>query len=461
MSNSSTILRDYQIAAIDKWKQNSFQGLFEMATGTGKTITALNCAKYLLDTEGKINLIILVPTIDLAIQWKDEVNKHLLKKIILANSKNKNWYTEALAALNGDGNYCIIATYATFLTNRFSSFISKVSEKTMIIADEAHNFGTERHYPLYPNHILRRLGLSATPDRYFDDEGTKRIFNYFGLIKNLPTFTFSMADAISQNYLCEYYYYPVVVNLNDEELNEYKEISLKLLKYFNDKTLSFKESTVLTTLLLKRKKIIHNAAGKFEAFRKILTEIHYKNKLAKYILVYVPEGNDNKIDDDDKKLINSYSKIVSDEFHFSQHQFIGLTTNRQKILNDFSTGKISVLTAMKCLDEGVDIKRAETAIFCSSSGNPRQFIQRRGRILRTHPDKKYAVIYDLIVMPTLNKLYFEDSLGMEQNIIQSELKRIHEFAKLSLNHYQALSTLEDIANEFDLDIYSKNSLWQV
>ena len=111
---------------------------------------------------------------------------------------------------------------------------------------------------------------------------------------------------------------------------------------------------------------------------------------------------------------------------------------------------------MKCLDEGVDIKRAEIAIFCSSTGNPRQFIQRRGRILRTHPDKKFATIYDMVVVPNIDDLYSGDNLQMERSILQGELRRVHEFAGLALNHYQALKVLEDVANKFDIDIYSKS-----
>ncbi|ASU34251.1 DNA repair helicase [Mucilaginibacter xinganensis] len=426
-----------------------------MATGTGKTITSLSCADYLFKVEGAIHLYILVPTLDLANQWMEETKKFLIKNVILANSENKNWYTEALSAINTkDSSYCIIATYATFLTKRFGDIISKATPQSFLIADEAHNFGTEKHIAVYPENIQRRLGLSATPDRYYDEQGSLEIYRYFGAEKEF-TFKFTMEEAIERNYLCEYYYYPVIVQLSEEELEEYKSISIKLSKYFNGSTGSFKDNPIVTALLLKRKRIIHQASGKFDALRKILGELKNKGLPVKYLLVYVPEGNDDKIDEDDKKLINTYSRIIAKEFNLSQHQFIGLTTNRQRILSEFSTGHIAVLTAMKCLDEGVDIKRAEIAVFCSSTGNPRQFIQRRGRVLRTHPDKKYATIYDMVVVPSITNQYFESTLQMEKSILQSELKRVHEFAGLSLNHYQALSVLEHVAKEFNLDIYAK------
>lgn len=450
-------LREYQQSAIQKWVENGYQGLFEMATGTGKTITALSGAKVLMESEKSLCLLIIIPTLDLATQWEIEAQKILFKNIIVANSKNKNWYKEIIASVNhkpGTYSYCIIATYATFLTNRFQSVIQKLPDTTMIIADEAHNFGTKSHSVKYPNHIKRRLALSATPDRHFDDVGTKDIFRYFNA-EDGPTFQFNMAEAIKNNFLCEYYYYPIIVSLTEDELREYKDLSKKLLQYFNSKTGKFKENSIVKMFLLKRKRIIHNASEKFTAFRKILTEIVSKNRKVEYLLVYVPEGNDKKIEKEDQNLINAYSEIVSKEFKLTQHQFISLTRNRKKILDEFSKGKIAVLTAMKCLDEGIDIKRAETAIFCSSTGNPRQFIQRRGRILRTHRDKKYAVIYDLVVVPMLTNQYFEDSLQMERNILEGELHRVHEFAELSLNHYQALQTLEVTAKTFGLDIYSK------
>jgi len=454
--SSSIELRDYQRNAINAWEGNGYKGLFEMATGTGKTITALSSARILLDKEKKLSLLILVPTLDLATQWESEVKVLLTNKIISANSKNKDWYKETVAVVSQRANqycYCIIATYATFLSSRMQGVLSKMPSTSLIIADEVHNFGTASHSLNYPDHIERRLGLSATPDRYFDEKGTDDILKYFNSIDG-PTFRFTMEDAIKGNYLCEYYYYPVLVHLTEMELKDYKEISKKLLQYFNGKTGKFQDNPIVTALLLKRKRIIHNASEKFNAFRSILDKVIAANKKVSYLLVYVPEGNDKKIDKDDQKLINAYSEIVSKEFGLTQHQFIGLTRNRKELLEAFAKGKISVLTAMKCLDEGVDIRRAETAIFCSSTGNPKQFIQRRGRVLRTHAEKKYAVIYDLVVVPMLTNQYFEDSLQMERNILQGELRRVHEFARLSMNHYQALQVLEKVALEFKLDIYS-------
>lgn len=450
-------LREYQETAIQSWERNGFCGLFEMATGTGKTITSLSCAKVLLEREGCLHLIILVPILPLASQWEQEVKKYLkLTNVISANSQHSNWYKDALFQINqldGKNSFCLISTYATFLTGRFQSILKQISKNAFLIADEVHNFGTNRHIAKYPHHIERRLGLSATPHRHFDDIGTSSIFNYFKA-KEEPTFKFGMGEAIDSGYLCEYFYYPRLVSLNSSELDEYKSISLRLLKYYNQETQRFDENSKVTALLLKRKQIIHKASNKLNVFREILKDVVEANE-TRYVLVYVPEGNE--IDGTDKKsrLIDVYSKIIAFEFGLSQHQFIGTTVDRDAILTQFSKGKIAVLTAMKCLDEGVDIKRAEIAIFCSSTGNPRQFVQRRGRILRLHSGKKYAIIYDMIVVPEISNQYFEDSLWMEKQLLRNELRRVHEFAGLSLNHYQALETLEKKANEFGIDIYSE------
>lgn len=452
MNSSILKIRDYQQKAIDAWVSNGYIGFFEMATGTGKTITALYCAKYLLNLESKIILLVLVPTLDLALQWKDSVKNIVCPNIILANSKSPDWYQETVNALQGQGSFCIITTYSTFLSGRFQYIVGKLPNETMIIADEAHNFGTDLHLKLYPQKITRRLGLSATPIRHFDEEGTHAIMAYFGATSS-PTFQFNMAKAIKEKYLCEYYYYPIIVSLTDTELAEYKLISKKLAKYFSQEG-NFKTSPILTMLLLKRKRIIHNAFEKFDALRRIFEELVNQKKELKYILVYVPEGNDKDEEAVNRKLIDEYSRIISVEFGIDQHQFIGLTTSRSIILEQFAAGKIAVLTAMKCLDEGVDIKRAETAIFCASTGNPRQFIQRRGRILRTHPNKNFAVIYDMIVVPSIGDGDFDKSLEMEKSILQGELGRVYEFASLSLNKYQALQSLESIAKNFEIDIYS-------
>jgi len=447
-------LRPYQIDAIGSWQANDYRGLLEMATGTGKTITALSCARVLLKEKGQLVILVLVPTLDLSVQWASEVRTWFSNNIILANSKTKNWYKECMEMLNTDrATFTIISTYATFLTTKFQHLVTMLPNETLLIGDEVHNFGTLKHISLYPQHIPFRLGLSATPDRYFDETGSAALNTYFNVTEQ-PTYRFGMKEAIAAGFLCEYYYYPKLVSLTTSELTEYKEISQKLMRFFDTKAGKLIDSPAVTALLLKRKRIIHQAAGKLPVFKEIMTTLVEDFGLLKYLLVYVPEGNDIQIDEDDIRLIDQYSAIITRDFKLSQHQYIGGTANRENILDQFAKGKISVLTAMKCLDEGVDVRRAEIAVFCSSTGNPRQFIQRRGRILRTHPDKKFATIYDLVVVPEITDQYFEDTLQMEKSILQGEFRRVHEFAGLALNKYQALASIDAKAREFEIDVFS-------
>lgn len=448
---------EYQVEALNKWEKAGRVGFFQMATGTGKTITSLNCALKLYQSERKIQALILVPTISLADQWFAEIESFNFGNIIIANSKNPNWLEDVIEQINKSvlTNSCsfIITTYSTFSLSRFQAVINRLPESTLLIADEAHNIGSKRIKEILPYKFSRRIGLSATPNRFYDEEGTAAILSFFNALEN-PTYEFSMAEAIEKGFLCKYYYYPKPVNLTDSELKDYILISKKLVKFFNSKNSNFTNNSIVTALLLKRRRIIHKATNKLSVFRECLDQILEVKRKIQYTLVYVPEGKSSTLDEEDKFLINEYSNVLSNEYGIKQHQFIGLTKDRELILKQFSKGNIQVLTAMKCLDEGIDVKRTETAVFCASTSNPRQFIQRRGRILRKHPDKKIAYIYDMVVIPDVFEKNFKESIQMERTILQNELNRVREFASMAENKWQSLQSLEEIASKYDLDIYS-------
>jgi superfamily II DNA or RNA helicase len=276
-----------------------------------------------------------------------------------------------------------------------------------------------------------------------------------------------MKEAIDKGFLCKYYYYPHIVKLNDNEMIEYLRISSQLAKFYNFDKESFPQSDdILLRLLLKRKRIIHKAKNKESIFKEIISNRLKEKGNLKYTLVYVPEGNkpDSSTadffdsfeslenDEDSDHLIDIYSQIVQDLTPTTTvKKFFSGITERNKILEDFANGKIEVLTSMKCLDEGVDVPRSELAIFCASTGNPRQFIQRRGRILRNHKDKRYAVIHDLVVAPEVNPA--TDSYKMERSLLNSELKRVRDFATLSENADYAYTELEEILSYYNLPLF--------
>ena len=250
-------------------------------------------------------------------------------------------------------------------------------------------------------------------------------------------------------------------------MNEYLRISLQLAKFYNSDSDSFPMSDdILKRLLLKRKRIVHKAKNKEEIFREIVMNRYSEKGNLKYTLVYVPEGakpDDNTSDmfdmsetvvNDDytDSLIDTYTQIVQEVSKTTTvKKFISDVKGRSEILDKYAKGEIEVLTSMKCLDEGVDVPRSEMAIFCASTGNPRQFIQRRGRILRKHPDKHMAIIHDLVVAPEISR--GQENYNMERSLLKGELKRVRDFAVLSENADFAYAELEEILTYYNLPLF--------
>lgn len=465
--------REYQKKAFENWKNNKQKGLFAMATGTGKTITSLNCLLEIYNKLGYYKAIILVPTITLVEQWEIECKKFNFSNIIKVCSKYNNWKSSVanlrlLEMTNTDNklSYIIISTYASFVrSNVFMDLNQFPKNKLLLIADEAHNMGgglmAQR---LSDIKYLRRIGLSATPERQFDDTGNRKLMDFFGCADSY-TFEYSMAEAIQNGALCRYYYYPHIVRLTENEMAEYVELSKKIVKIMGFQDAESQER--LKMLLLKRKRIIHKAANKLIVFKQIVEQRMTEKGNLKYTLVYVPEGNkpddfeadifdqsDTMISDPESEhLIDDFTRIVRDmDSHIIVRQFTSESTDRDAMLKGFADGSIDVLTSMKCLDEGVDVPRSELAIFCASTGNPRQFIQRRGRVLRTHRDKRFAVIHDLIVIP--DNVFDEECYTLEKNLVQSELRRVRDFALLSENLNDTDNELHEVLNHYNLSIFS-------
>ena len=215
-------------------------------------------------------------------------------------------------------------------------------------------------------------------------------------------------------------------------------------------------------LLLKRKRIIHKAVNKLGVTKAILEERFRQEGHLKYTFVYVPEGStpdmveEEQGDDETIKIINQYTREIGRiDDSIRVNQFISGMADRSEVLDQFKAGKIQVIASMKCLDEGVDIPRAEHAIFCSSIGNPRQFIQQRGRILRTHPQKDIAIIHDLIVVPDLSASHAgSDTFRAERSLVEKELERVMYFASLAINPYETENVFAEICGHYDLNIYT-------
>jgi superfamily II DNA or RNA helicase len=462
--------RVYQIEAYNNWVANDRKGLFAMATGTGKTITSLNCILEDYKINKFYKFIVLVPTISLATQWKKEITKKFnFEEVTICSSLNSNWEDSVRdygrnIRLGNDVNFCILLTYATFRGLRFQNILYDLFKNEFknitLIADEAHTLGSTNLLRVLPFGIEKRIGLSATPERQYDEIGESELSNFFNSFPPKYTFNYNMKKAIDDKVLCKYYYYPTIVELETEELNNYREITNKLIKFLDPKTGRYKDDPYVNMLLIKRKNIIHKARNKSKCLTNIIDDIG-KEKF-KYAFIYVPEGYDSNYDEndldqnneDDDSIINIYTNLLYDKYKFKLKKFTGETNQRDEILNQFSDGKLDALLAMKCLDEGVDIPQTQYAVFCSSTGNPRQYIQRRGRVLRYHGDKKFAYIYDMIVKPVLDITTTDSSqIKLEKNILLSELKRLVNFAVLAENKLDCLKDLEELCYSFDIDIY--------
>ena len=469
--------RDYQKTAFENWKSNGQKGLFAMATGTGKTITSLNCLFEIYQRKGYYKAIILVPTITLVNQWEQECRKFRFSNITKVYSKNLTWRDEIERILFNEKyrtdrepevSYIIISTYASYSREKVFKVLNGFDKRRLLmIADECHNMGSGSLVKrLKEIPYLRRIGLSATPERQFDDEGNKKLNKFFGSEEHY-TYEYSMEEAIHNGVLCKYMYYPHVVRLTPDEMSAYVEISEKIAKYFNYNTETFDHiDDILKMKLLERKRIIHKAVNKLDIFKSIIKKRFEEKGNLKYSLIYVPEGNkpdyvgaqddfdrnENVEDDNDAEhLINIYTQAVTEvDDHVTVRKFVSGQKDRDEILYDFAEGKLQVLTSMKCLDEGVDVPRSELAIFCSSTGNPRQFIQRRGRVLRTHPDKKMAELHDLVVFPEINP--YSDSYRMEQSLVRGELQRVRNFANLSENPSYSEMELREVLDHYALTI---------
>ncbi len=454
--------RQIQIDAYNAWVRNGRRGVFAMATGSGKTVTALNCLLKQYKENGFYKAIVVVPTQALAIQWQRETSSFNFQNIV-STYADKDWkdtlnryITRSL--LDPTKNIIVITTYATFNRKDIQSFLKKVKgiDSFIYIADEAHNIGSPSSLKHLPEMINWRIGLSATPERIYDDFGSEQLYKFFNSRPPEYTYRYTMKQAIEEGILCHYDYYPIFVELTSSEMEEYERISTQLRKYIDPDTGKYKPDA--EKLLLKRKRIIHKAENKKVAISQLLENLKQNRKLD-YTFVFVPEGYEPDyslhdtydIEQDDIHIIDEYAQMFK-ERGYSYHKYISGLEDAPGILRSFANGDIQILLSMKCLDEGVDIPRAEHAIFCSSTGNPRQFVQRRGRVLRRSKGKDKAKIWDLIVTPpdVLN-----DSNSIERNLFIGEVQRIVNFAALADNQIDILyGELQNYCESLRIDVFA-------
>lgn len=432
--NRDPILRDYQIECVQNWLKNNGKGLVEMATGTGKTFIALACLKESIKKEERLAVVITCPFIHLISQWQRNADLFKLKSITAfgsVGSWSNNLMNEILDLNNGYNNILIvITTHDTFSNETFINSIRQIRTKILVIADEVHGLGSKEHRKGLIENYTHRIGLSATPRRWLDDEGTEAIIKFFGD----TVFEFPLSKAIPE-FLTPYEYYPHFIELNIDEEEEYKKITKKIaIQYLTNKK---NENRKLVELyLIERQRIVVNAQNKIYRFKELIKEISPLS----HCLIYCSPRQINIV----QQLLNENSIL--------QHKFTAKENlkERDQILTSFADGKYQALVAMKCLDEGVDVPSTKIAIILASSGNPKEFIQRRGRILRKYPGKEKSIIYDLVVIPTLTGNIDPEYFELERGIIQRELQRLKEFSSSSLNPAYTLNKVYPIQNKYNI-----------
>lgn len=442
-------LRDYQTKAIEAWKNNKYVGYFDMATGTGKTYTAVSAVVDLL-SRNRIPIIICCPQNLILRQWDNVLKSFNFNYVVSSEERDK---FKKLEKYIFDFNHKIIdefvflTTNATFQKDEVANilFNNRYKGKYCLIVDEAHNAGAlgfKKSLETYQDKFIARLGLSATIERQGDEEGNRFLFDFF---KN-NCLTLNISDAIEMGALVNYEYYPIPCYMNDEEREAYLNLSIKIAKLLQVDKESTKQRA--ESLCFERARLIATIKDKITVLKRIFVDNNYINK--HNILVYC--GAKTKNDDVIYSQLNEVTSLLGNELNMKVSKITGEEKNRDEIINQLTNKELNVICAIKCLDEGVDIPSLETAFILASSLNYREFVQRRGRVLRKSQNKNRAIIFDFFVLP-----FDEGSIPCDiddyqsfKNLVKKELNRIKEYSKYALNSGSSIKLENDLYNEYNL-----------
>ncbi len=458
-------LHEYQKEAISNWVGENYCGIFDMATGTGKTYTGLGAiAKLSEDLDDRLAVVIVCPYQHLVEQWVEDIRAFNMKPIIgYSGSSQKDWKKRLDKAvrdqkLREDKKFfCFICTNATFTNSYVQECILKVKSPVLLVVDEAHNFGARSYAKYLDDRFDYRLALSATLERHRDEEGTAFLYSFFGK----KCIEYTLERAIKEKKLTPYKYHPVLVYLNEDELQNYEQKSYEMSKcLIKDKNGKYKLNRRGEILALERSRIVAAASGKLDGLRREIQPYLHDNN----ILVYCGAANVNVedsdlpgVDDGDVRQIEAVTHILGNEMGMSVAQFTSRESIEERtiIKEKFQAGnRLQALVAIKCLDEGVNIPGIRTAFILASTTNPKEYIQRRGRVLRKASNKDFAEIYDFITLP--RELDAVSSLTAEQakrdlSLVKNELARLTEFGRMAMNEMDANELIWDIREAYHMD----------
>jgi superfamily II DNA or RNA helicase len=418
------LLYDFQQKGVELWFEN-MKGILKYATGAGKTKTAIYIMNEIRTRFDKLFSVIVVPDKTLVNQWYDEIDSYEWDTI-LCFSGNPNWNIELkdlfdVFDVSDNAFFSIIVTNDTFFGNKFQAELNKLDNHYLLVVDECHTWGTERRLSKLPK-TPYRLGLSATPELFFSESKTERLLRFFGGIVH----EYPLEQAILDRRLVGYKYYPIFVGLNRSEINQYDELTKRIVKLIGKDVAEYQDTydQALEMLLFKRARIVYGAKSKLEYVDKHILDMKDNGNLLIYCgpTTYSSENADELYGDSYNQLQAVNSILKSNGMRFAQYTSKESERERQSALKQFMNNSYSTLVAIKCLDEGINIPQVERAVILASSTNPREFIQRRGRILRRHPGKECSIIYDFVV--------FEPQYPA---LVQKEVERFYEFARIALN----------------------------
>jgi superfamily II DNA or RNA helicase len=421
-----------------------------MATGTGKTITAIAAIFQLAEENREARrstiAVVVCPYVNLVEQWESEFRR--FGKVALPAYRGERYWKKKMSAVMRSlslfpGRFeIILVTQATFITDSFQQSLREATAELVLVGDEVHNFGAQRTLSKLPAYASARLGVSATPERWLDEEGTKAIHEYFGN----TSFELGIKEAISKGILCEYRYVPVICPLSTSETEEYGVLTKRLITLLKGREfheLVGEEAEKARMILRARSSITGNAASKLP---ELIRQMGIWGITTNF-LVYCAEG-----------LSKNYVQGKQTDAVVDALREVGLSSRkydsetelvvRKKILKDFGQKKLDGIVSMRCLDEGVDVPNAASAIFMASSNNPRQFVQRRGRVLRKAPGKSEALLVDLFVVPNLSP--DSEWWDFEKKIVEREIRRADEFADSAINAASATILLNEVRKNYGL-----------
>ena len=458
-------LHDYQDEAITEWQKRDYRGIFDMATGTGKTYTGLGALTTLSkNIDHKLAAIIVCPYQHLVEQWVEDILKFNIEPIIgYSESSQKDWQKRLRDAIRdqklkvrGKEFFCFICTNATFSSDYVQTQLAKIKSDTLLMVDEAHNFGAPYLSCLLFDNYKYRLALSATLERHNDEEGTAKLYDFFGE----KCIEYTLDRAIEEKKLTKYKYYPIVVTLTEEELEAYDNLSYEIGKcIMKGKNGKMKLSSRGERLALQRSRIVAGARNKVTMLEEVIQPyIHDK-----HILVYCGatkglEQNQDRsdVDSEDIRQIDMVTDLLGNKLGMDVSQFTSKESveEREVLKREFSAGDtLKVLIAIKCLDEGVNIPKIKTAFILASTTNPKEYIQRRGRVLRLAEGKEYAEIYDFITLPYgIEEVTSLTTAQVKRNstLVKNELRRAEEFSRIAVNMVESASLIDEIKDAYGI-----------